>query len=291
MSDENDIEDKESEIIVEVDGEEASAGGAGEPRVPSVDEAMKELKVQLDQERARREELERQNRELAQREHIARSEKDDSDIQLVSNAIDTLSRETEILKAGYAQAMQSGDFRRAAEIQEEMGGNAAKLLQLTNGLEAMKAKPKTPPPQPVPSDPVEAFARTLSPRSAEWVRAHPEFVRDANKNRKMIAAHELAVADGHAPDTDSYFAAVEETLKIKAQPKAAVAEEDATGGAAKVVQRRDAAPAAAPVSRGQPSRNVVRLTAAEREMAEMMNMKPEEYAKHKVALQKEGKLQ
>jgi phage I-like protein len=36
---------------------------------------------------------------------------------------------------------------------------------------------------------------------------------------------------------------------------------------------------------------VVRLSAAEREMAEMMGMKPEDYAKHKVALKKEGKIQ
>jgi phage I-like protein len=35
---------------------------------------------------------------------------------------------------------------------------------------------------------------------------------------------------------------------------------------------------------------VVRLSAAEREMADMMGMKPEDYAKNKMALQKEGKL-
>jgi phage I-like protein len=36
---------------------------------------------------------------------------------------------------------------------------------------------------------------------------------------------------------------------------------------------------------------VVRLTAQEREMAEMMGMKPEDYAKNKMALKKEGKIQ
>jgi phage I-like protein len=33
------------------------------------------------------------------------------------------------------------------------------------------------------------------------------------------------------------------------------------------------------------------LTAAEREMADMMGMKHDDYAKNKIALQKEGKLQ
>lgn len=252
-------------------------------------EGIDDLKRQLDEERARRAEAERRAAEAAQQAHAARLDKEDTDIQLVSNAIDTLDRETDILKANYAHAMQTGDFRRAAEIQEEMSDNSAKLLQLRNGLEAMKAKPKAPPPQAAPANPVEAFASRLTPRSADWVRAHPEFVTDPSKNRKMIAAHELAVADGLTPDTDAYFTAIEETLRIK--PQAKVVEEEATSSAAKVVSRRDAAPAAAPVSRGTSSRNVVRLTAAEREMAEMMGMKPEDYAKNKLALQKEGKLQ
>lgn len=254
-------------------------------------EGIDDLKRQLDEERARRAEAERRAAEMAQQAHAARLDKEDTDIQLVSNAIDTLDRETDILKANYAHAMQTGDFRRAAEIQEEMSDNSAKLLQLRNGLEAMKAKPKAPPPQQVPADPVEAFASRLTARSASWVRSHPEFVTDPAKNRKMIAAHELAVADGIQPDTDAYFTAIEETLRIK--PQAKVVEEEATSSAAKVVSRRsgDVSPAAAPVSRGTSSRNVVRLTAAEREMAEMMGMKPEDYAKNKLALQKEGKLQ
>ena len=62
---------------------------------------------------------------------------------------------------------------------------------------------------------------------------------------------------------------------------------------AKVTQRRSAPPAA-PVSRSGngtgSSPNVVRLTSAEREIASMMGMTDKEYAKNKVALQKEGKL-
>lgn len=278
MSDEN---EDDLEIQIEAESEEQD--------VLKPEDGMQELKRQLDEERARRAEAERRAQEMAQQAHVARLDKEDTDLQLVSGAIDTLDRDTELLKQSLQYAMQTNDHARAVELQEEISENKAKLLQLRNGLEAMKAKPKSPPPQVVPADPVEAFAARLTPRSAEWVRAHPEFVRDPAKNRKMIAAHELAVADGIQPDTDAYFAAIEETLRVK--PAAVRSEEDATQTAAKVVQRRDAAPAAAPVSRGTPSRNTVRLTAAEREMAEMMNMKPEEYAKHKVALQKEGKLQ
>jgi hypothetical protein len=280
-------EDKIEGIDVQIEMEDVLI----DPPVVPPEDGIAELKRQLDEERARRVDLERRNHELAQREHAARIDKEDTDLQLVANAIETLDQDSEVLKAGYAQAMQAGDYRRAAEIQEELSANSAKLLQLRNGYEAMKAKPKAAPPQQVPSDPVEAFASQLSARSAAWVRAHPEFVRDPAKTRKMIAAHELAVADGIAPDSDAYFEAIEATLRVRPQAQVQAQEEDAMAGAAKVTQRRDAAPAAAPVSRGQPSRNTVRLTAAEREMAEMMNMKPEEYARNKLALQKEGKLQ
>ncbi len=283
MSDE--IEDDLKDIEVQVE----ETGGDETPAVVPPEDGIADLKRQLDAEVARRQEAERRAAEAAQMAHAARIDKEDTDIQLVANAIDTLDRDTELLKQSLQYAMQTGNYAQQVALQEEISDNKAKLLQLRNGLDAMKSKPKAPPPQVMPADPVEAFAARLTPRSADWVRSHPEFVRDPAKNRKMIAAHELAVADGIVPDTDAYFEAIEATLRIK--PAAVQAEEEASSTAAKVIQRRDAAPAAAPVSRGQSSRNVVRLTAAEREMAEMMNMKPEEYAKHKMALQKEGKLQ
>ncbi len=285
MTEEN--EKLEDGLELELEDEIPEVEIAGAEVVPAKD-GIEELRAQLDAERARRRELEHQKAEAERAAYVARADKEDTDIQLVANAIDTLDRDTEMLKQSLQYAMQTGDHARAVEIQQELGDNSAKLLQLRNGLEAMKSRPKAPPP-PTHSDPVEAFASRLSSRSAEWVRAHPEFVRDPVKNRKMIAAHELAVADGIAPDTDEYFSAIEETLRVK--PQARVVEEEASSSAAKVVQRRDAAPAAAPVSRGTSSRsNVVRLTAAEREMADMMGMKPEDYARNKIALQKEGKL-
>lgn len=283
MNEETDEDLKDIEVQVEDAVEDEI------PKIVPPEDGIAELKRQLDAEVARRQDAEKRAHEAAQMAHVAKLDKDETDIQLVANAIDTLDRDTDFLKQNLQYAMQTNNHAQQVALQEEISDNKAKLLQLRNGLEAMKARPKEAAPQMVPSNPVEAFAARLTARSADWVRAHPEFVTDPSKNRKMIAAHELAVADGIVPDTEAYFEALEATLRIK--PAAVRSEEEASSTAAKVVQRRDAAPAAAPVSRGQSGRNVVRLTALEREMAEMMNMKPEEYAKHKVALQKEGKLQ
>jgi hypothetical protein len=281
MTSEN--EDEEVVITVEVEDEPAVEKAAIPP-----EDGIAELRRQLEEERTARQNAERAAYDAKRDAHQARNNEDETNVQLVSNAIDTLRRDDEILKQNYQYAMSQGNFSAAADIQQEMSGNAAKLLQLSNGLEAMKARPKTPEPRQAPSDPVEAFAAQLSPKSADWVRRHPEYVKDAKLNRKMIAAHELAMADGMAADSAEYFSAIEETLKIKAAPPQTDTSDEY---AAKVTQRRDAAPAAAPVSRGGSTRtNVVRLSAAEREMADMMGMKPEDYAKNKMALQKEGKL-
>jgi hypothetical protein len=275
----------EDEITLELAPEEA-------PEAPQEEEPayITDLKRQLAEEKAARIQAEQKAHQANRETHRAKSEVDDTNLQLVVNAIDTVNRDLELLGQAHTYALQSGDFDRATKIQREMSANEAKLLQLNNGKEAMENAPRQPEPQMAPLDPVEDFASRLSPRSADWVRRHPEFVRDQRLNAKMIAAHNLAVADGIPTDTDEYFDAIEETLKVTPKP----AQNDTDDQyAAKAVRRRDAAPAAAPANRGgqSASSNVVRLTAAEREMAEMMGMKPEDYAKHKVALKKEGKMQ
>jgi hypothetical protein len=108
----------------------------------------------------------------------------------------------------------------------------------------------------------------------------------------MIAAHNLAVADGLQPDSDDYFGYVEDTLKVRNQPST-VDTDNPFSSAATPTQRRSSPPAA-PVSRsgnGTGTRpNVVRLTAEQRDIAASLGMTEKEYALNMVALQREGKL-
>lgn len=256
------------------------------------DEGLEALKQKLDAERAGRLTAERQRDEASATARSAHAEAQDSNLHLVTNSIALLKQSTEGLKGRYSVAMAAGDYDAAADVQAEMSSNAAKLVRLEEGKQHMEAEAKKPAAAPQQStDPVEFLASQLSPRSAAWVRSHPEFARDQRLYRRMLAAHNLAETDGIALDTDDYFTAIEGTLGLRR----AVADpvDDPSADAAQVVQRR-ASPAAAPVSRsgnGDGSRpNTVRLSPAEVEMAENMGMKPEEYARNKQALIKEGKL-
>jgi len=256
------------------------------------DDGIESLKKRLEQETSARLEAERRAREAQVAAYNAKNEVQDTNITLINQAMDNLKQSNEVLKSNLAVAMQSGDYERAAEIQTSLSENSAKLLQLDQGKTALETQKKQPQPVPQHSDPVEALASQLTPRSAEWVRRNPDFARDPVKYQKMIAAHNIAVADGFRADTDDYFNEIEGILKIRrAEPEKT--QEDPTSQAAKPTQTRSSPPVA-PVSRsGTPTGtrpNVVRLTAAEREIAQMMGMTDSEYAKNKLALQREGKL-
>lgn len=294
--------DNEDQIEIELDPVEKK-GSDSEIRVVDAEktknreidpeEGLQSLRNQLEKERATRIEMERRAREMAQTAFQARNEAQDSNLHLVTNAIESVKQNTEVLKSNYAQAMSAGDYDRAAEYQQAMSNNAAKLLQLEQGKQALENMPKQQAPANIGvTDPVEALASQLSPRSAAWVRRNPQFATDPRQYQKMLAAHNLVTADGIPPDTDEYFQSVESILRVRRSEPVQQAD-DPMSDAAKPTQRRTPPPAA-PVSRssgGPGSRpNTVRLTAQEREMASMMGMTVEEYAKNKLALQKEGKL-
>jgi hypothetical protein len=274
---------------------EEPAAKAPKADVLTPDAGLEKLKAQLEAERTARQAAERHAAEASQSEVQARTEVQTSQLDITKTAIDTMKQSQKSLRGEYAAAMQAQDFEKVAEIQEQMSDTSAKLLYLENSKAALEKAPK---PQPrAPVDQVEAFASRLTPQSAAWVREHPEYVRDPAKNRKMLAAHEMVLADGIKPDTPEYFRGIEETLRMTPRAEVSRVDDDPMADAAREVvvpEPRRAAPTAAPVSRsgngtGKRS-NVVTLSAMEVEMAESMSMTPEEYARNKLALVREGKL-
>lgn len=263
-----------------------------EPKAAPVltpDAGLEKLKKQLEDEKSARIAAEQSARDSAAAELAARTESRGSQIDQLASAISAAEQAKEVLKGQYAEAMQAQDFAKVAEIQSTMADNAANLAIFKDGKKKLEAAPK--PTVRTPVDPVEQFAAQLTPQSAAWVREHPEYVRDARKNQKMMAAHALAMADGIKADTPEYFRSIEDTLRIT--PPEPEHTDDPMRDAAQEVRPRKSTPAAAPVSRsgnGGSRSNVVRLTAAQVEAAENSGISLEEYAKNLTALRAEGKL-
>jgi hypothetical protein len=263
------------------------------------DEGIESLRKRLEDEKKARQEAERRAYEAQNEAQRAKKDVQESDYQTILSAIDATKRNSDLIKRAWAEAMQSGDFLKAADLQEVQSLNSSKLQVLENGKSAIEAK-RSQPEQPAANDPVEAFASQLTPRSADWVRAHPEVVRDQRLYTAMVSAHNLAMTQGYVPDTDAYFHAVENFMGMRPKTQTVPTyrpdpvEEPAMSAAAKPVQKRSEAPVIAPTSRvasnssGKPS--VVRLNAEQKEAAEIMGMSYEDYAKNMLTLRKEGKM-
>lgn len=284
---------KEDELKVEIAEEKTEEKVKVEAIEP--EEGINELKKRLEMEKLARQEAERRAEMAAQQAKIASSETKDANYQLVVNAIETVKGRSDQLKKAYAEAMNVGDYEKAAAIQEAISVNANQLSELKRGKKAMKEQmergtnrseiqPVTPPRGEI----VDQLAASVSPRSAAWLKSQRENIKNERDVRKMFRAHEDAVDDDIEPDTDEYFSFIEQRMGIRA--KEASQDESPMSAASAPVARKAPPPPSAPVSRGGQRPNVVRLSRDQVEMAKMMGMTEAEYAKNMVALQREGKI-
>jgi flavin-binding protein dodecin len=256
-----------------------------------VEDGIAELKRRLGESEAARKSAEDRARNAESTISVAKEEVKDSHMHLVTGAIETVKTNMATLKNNYKVALASGNFEEAAEINEKIAITANRLTKLEDGKVEMERQAKAPAVvTPPTSDVVEQFVSRLSPKSAEWVRNHPECVRDTQLNQAMIGAHSIAMRKKIPVDTPEYFEFIENALDMKQNVEDGTAEAagTTTGG-------RQAAPASAPVSRvastgGGTRPNVVRLSEAEREVADSMGMSYQEYGKNKLALQRSGKI-
>lgn len=202
----------------------------------------------------------------------------------VKTAMDRVKEKGEQLEQAYAEHAAAGDWSNAAKVQREMARGEATLLELDKTLHNLEKAPA----RPAETDRVEQLAGQMPPKSAAWVRAHPDFVRDNNKYAQMLAAHNLAIGRGHTAESDAYFSTVETLLGLRdAAPARTEAVPAAAGGseddvaATQAAGGRSVSPAAPPVTRqgapGAPRPGSIRLTPAQREAAELSGLSEAEY--------------
>ena len=293
------------EIEIEVTGDDIQIverePGSGETKEPEAEaepaEPKDDIQSALADLRSRLEAAEREKnasaareRDAIERAQAAAAETHRANLGLIDNALNARKQHAETLKARFREASIAQDHDALADIQFEMSSLTNEIARLEDGKRAYEKSPPQVQRTQAPSnaDPVEQMAaqmeQTGSARSAQWIRNNPDYARDPKKFQKMLAAHNLAVADDLVPDTDAYFAAVEGTLGMK--------KTSTTPTPAPRAAPPPAAPtaASAPAGSGKTNPNRITLSRAEVEMAKELDMTPQEYARNKIALQKEGKL-
>ena len=293
LDDPNEHDDTPVEVVIDDKAAEKSAKHSPN----DTDVALSQLRQQLESERLARYQAEQNAIAASQAAQKATSKKADTEVQMVKSAIKTLKRDNKMLRDAYQQALQVGDAAEAAKINEKMVEVKGNLKDLEKGYNPLKKEAKQAKegakiqPQLVPAatpahHQIDQIIAQVTPRSAAWLKANRDAIQDQRTINKMFRAHEDAVDDGIEPDSDAYFRFIEGRLGMGQQKQA----ESPYSHAAKPAER-SVAPPAAPVNNGYGSRpGVVTLTRAEADMASALGMTPKEYAEHKIALQKEGRL-
>lgn len=255
-----------------------------EKKRTEADEGIEELRRRLEQERQARMEAERRAFQATEQVQRATIEVEDTQYHLVKSAFDTVKRDQELLRKDLREAMQIGDYDKAAEINESMSMNSIKLSQLEQGLVEMqsrvRAAQETPRQQPQRpqnvDDTVNNLISRVTPLSARWLQDNRNHIRDERALRIVARAHEDALDMGIIPESNEYFELVETRLGVKRN--ASEAEEAALSAASAPTQRRSAPPAV-PVSRGGAGTRpgVIRLTKDQAEAAKISGLTPQEY--------------
>lgn len=287
------------------------------PEPAPEDEGISELKRQLSYQQN----VAARATQVAQAEHQARVQAErglaTSNVSMVDQAIESAKRDSEQARAYFQQALDRGDHKGASEAQimiSDARANLLRLMEMREGLATeqprQQPQPQQPQPRLAPRTPDNADAaammqsnvqnlsshldRTGFPKSAAWIRSHPEMVKDRAGINKVDGAHGYAVNTlGLIPETEAYFDKIEELLGVGEQ----------TSGMTRQGQRIErqmgqtrtlAAPARAeaPSYRTGQSRGTrVALTARQREHArDVLGMSDEEYAAELLDAQSRGKM-
>lgn len=206
---------------------ETPAQEAKDPEpLPEIEDLRRQLEDARRQEREAREAAQAAQRQAQERGAEAtrfRTEAEQAHYAGLERAIEGVDARLAQLKGDLAAAYQGSDFNQIAELQVEIGKVAARKTTLEDGREAMKARLSAPQPTQyqAAADPVDSVARTLTPRSAAWVRAHPEAVTNPGSFRKLQAVAQYATnVRGIEPDSDAFFEHVEQEMGYRQAPAA-----------------------------------------------------------------------
>lgn len=199
-------EDTSQVVVTKVEPEKVKT--VSEPE----DDPVADLKNQFTAMQRQNEALANQHQTVTQQLRETQNQLQHVQSEVVTSQLDTVlsgiaaaDSEATAAEQALAIAIEAGDAMAQARANRALAaaeGRKARLEEAKSDLEEMakrKPAPRTethqqPPQRRQTADPVEQFTQGMSPRSAAWIRSHPDCVTDPKKNARMLAAHNLAIA-------------------------------------------------------------------------------------------------
>jgi hypothetical protein len=293
-------------LVVDLDQspEDGASAVAAKPRpVPGPSSSgLMDLEKQIEAERRERERITQDARRMQVERDQAIAYAQDAERrgatnweQQVDNHIAQGQERMDALTAQQEAAYNDGDFKQVAEINRKLshlGGEIAALERdKVNYLHQRERAAQQQPQrarqevQQQPVDPLERAMQGRTETTKAFLRKHPTLIRgDGTFKKAAVDAHESALDQGLAVDTDGYFRHIEEKLKLGVS--------QASGNVEAPVSQDYGA--AAPVSRGSGpgagGNGTFVMTPKMRKLAEEQQVSPQEWAANYVRLLREGKI-
>ena len=283
---------KKDDTVIVVDGDDAPLAAQSDENDPA--SALKEMEKKLERAKKKAEKFERERERAEKIAQQAMQEAGENRKHVMMAALNQVKMDTDRLMTQYAEAMSINNFDEAAKIQAQMSQNAVRSAQFEAEIDNLKRQDTA----NASGSQIDQIIKSVSAESARWLKQHRDSLDNDKAIRRMFRAHEDAVDDGLKPDSEEYFEFIEKRLGLtddsedeapKSRKKEVQSDDEPMSAAAKPSQR-SVPPSPAPVERYGSRPNVIRLTRAEADTAKMLGMTEKEYAMHKLALQKEGKL-
>jgi hypothetical protein len=262
--------------------------------------AAEELRAQLRQAQNAAVAAQRMAQEQSQRAQFAEQRAMGSTIGMIDSALETAQVTAANARAKFQAALDAADSAAAAQAQEELHDARSNMQRLQEQRAYADAEARRPAPAPQQQQQLNSIDQMASnlvesgyPRSADWLRAHPDWAARADLLDRIATADKHIVNNkGFVRETDDYFYALENELGMRPQQQ-----QRSPGADYSHVQRRTP-PAAAPTSNaavslrtGQPMmRSHIPLDARQREAAELSGMTEREYAREFEEARVAGKL-
>jgi hypothetical protein len=214
-----DEELKEDDIVVEIEAEAEIE--EGKPKTEDAVEVIKaqteEYEANLERERTAKKDAEERANKAEREAAVAKDRVNSSEIETVEAAMAIAETKKTDSQRLMKDAMEKGDFDAFVKHQTEFNDAHYASRQLSEGKRALENRTSA----PTTSDPVEGYISRFSSRSQEYLRKNIEYVKDTSKNKRLVAAHYEAEAEGYTPDSDAYFEFLDSKLtkaKVEKEP-------------------------------------------------------------------------
>lgn len=269
------------------------ASVAFQKQIEALKKSEKAQRERADQAVKDREEAIKRVRERDTENTQLKKQTTESRLDHITSSLAAAQAEASAAQRDIEQASELSDHKGLAQAYDRLTDAKVAVANLNSGKIELEEQIKLTAEQkqnPEPIDELDKF--NLPPLAKDWLRAHPDYLRNNRKNALIQNLHYEVVDEGNEPYSQDYFERLEQLLGMREKPVNMETVEPEDEYTAPEPRKRSSM-VSAPVSREAPSSangdrpGQIRLSLAQKEAAKIAGITEAEYAKQIIELKKQ----